>query len=214
MIVGGSDGLGIEIVREVFKKGALITIIGRDKGKLLAIKEELDNNHQGNPLIRIHAHDISTMESFEVEKLLKKSEKYFGAIEMFIFCPALSEPVMFLSSDLAKFRNHMDLTFFCAVKFIIPISKRMVLRKTRGRICLIGDSAATHHTIPGMTPYACSKAALEQLAIQLRSELTVHGIQVHYFIPPPMKTIFYERQVGVYPLVTRELLKNTRTVST
>jgi short-subunit dehydrogenase len=101
------------------------------------------------------------MESHEVEKMLRKTEKYFGAIEMFIFCPAISEPVMFLSSDFSKFKNHMDLNFFCAVKFIIPVSKRMVLRKQKGRIVLVGDSSATHHTIPGMTPYACSKAALE-----------------------------------------------------
>lgn len=34
MIVGGSDGLGKEIVREVFKKGALVTIVGRSEAKL------------------------------------------------------------------------------------------------------------------------------------------------------------------------------------
>jgi short-subunit dehydrogenase len=161
MIVGGGDGLGAEIVREVFRKGALVTIVGKDEAKLKAIRDELDNKRQGNPLIRYVNRDITTMESPEVERLIKKAEKYFGAVEMLIFCPALSEPVMFLSSDLDKFRNHMDLTFFCAVKFVIPVSKRMVLRKTKGRICLIGDSSATQRTVPGMTPYACSKAALE-----------------------------------------------------
>jgi short-subunit dehydrogenase len=44
MIVGGSDGLGSEIVKEVFKKGALVTIIGRDEQKLRALRDELDNN--------------------------------------------------------------------------------------------------------------------------------------------------------------------------
>lgn len=50
---------------------------------------------------------------------------------------------MFISSDLDKFKNHMDLNFFCAAKFIIPISKRMVLRKSKGRIVLVGDTIAT-----------------------------------------------------------------------
>jgi len=31
MIIGGSDGLGKELVREVFMKGALVTIIGRSE---------------------------------------------------------------------------------------------------------------------------------------------------------------------------------------
>jgi len=130
MIVGGSDGLGKALVKEVFLKGALVTIVGRDENKMMEIRKELDTNEQGQPLIRYFNEDIMNMESFEVEKLLRKAEKYFGTIEMFIFCAARSEPVMFLSSDLNKFKNHMDLNFFCAVKFLIPISKRMALRKT------------------------------------------------------------------------------------
>ena len=31
LIIGGSDGLGRELVREVFMKGALVTIIGRNE---------------------------------------------------------------------------------------------------------------------------------------------------------------------------------------
>ena len=71
---------------------------------------------------------------------------------------------MFITSDLNKFKNHMDVNFYSVIKFLIPISKRMVLRKTHGRICLVGDSNVTQSAIPGMTPYACSKIALEQLA--------------------------------------------------
>lgn len=37
MIVGGSDGLGRELVRECFMKGALITIVGKDENKLIEI---------------------------------------------------------------------------------------------------------------------------------------------------------------------------------
>ena len=44
MIVGASDGLGKELVREVFMKGALVTMIGRDENKLKEIRDELDFN--------------------------------------------------------------------------------------------------------------------------------------------------------------------------
>jgi short-subunit dehydrogenase len=37
MIVGGSDGLGKELVREVFMKGALITMVGRDEKNMVEI---------------------------------------------------------------------------------------------------------------------------------------------------------------------------------
>ena len=34
MVVGGSDGLGKEIVKEVFMKGAHVSIVGRDEDKM------------------------------------------------------------------------------------------------------------------------------------------------------------------------------------
>lgn len=82
----------------------------------------------------------------------------------------------------------MDLNYLGAVKIIQPIAKRMHYRKTQGRIVLIGDPVQSHYAIPGMSPYACSKAALEQLAYQLKAELEPHDIKIHYFLPPPMDT--------------------------
>ena len=52
MIVGASDGLGKELVREVFMKGALVTMIGRDEKKMKEIRDELDPSTKGDPLIR------------------------------------------------------------------------------------------------------------------------------------------------------------------
>lgn len=71
LIIGGSDGLGKELVKEVFMKGALVTIIGRDEEKMKAILEELDYKNEGDPLIRYYVCDITTIESYEVEKLLR-----------------------------------------------------------------------------------------------------------------------------------------------
>ena len=34
MIIGGSDGLGKELAKEVFRRGALVTIVGRNEDKL------------------------------------------------------------------------------------------------------------------------------------------------------------------------------------
>lgn len=131
MIVGGSDGLGKELVREVFKKGALVTIVGRNEKEMQEIINELNPEpYKGDPTIRYFREDVTNMEGYEVEKLIRQAEKYLGSIEMFIYCAAKSEPVMFLSSDLNKFKSHMDLNFFSSVKFLIPIAKRMVLRKT------------------------------------------------------------------------------------
>jgi NAD(P)-dependent dehydrogenase (short-subunit alcohol dehydrogenase family) len=68
---------------------------------------------------------------------------------------------MFLSSEPEQFRHHIDLNFHGVLKIIHPIAKRMALRRSHGRIVIVGDSIQSHYAIPGMSPYACSKAALE-----------------------------------------------------
>jgi len=80
---------------------------------------------------------------------------------MVICCAALSKPAMFLQSEYTQYGDHMNLNFLGAVKIIQPIAKNMLFRKTAGRIVLVGDPLASHYAIPSMTPYACSKAALE-----------------------------------------------------
>ena len=72
MIVGGSDGLGKELVKEVFMKGALITMVGRDEKNMVEILNELDPvSNKGEPLIRYFKADITNMEGYEVEKLIR-----------------------------------------------------------------------------------------------------------------------------------------------
>lgn len=73
----------------------------------------------------------------------------------------MSKPGMLLFSSLDQYNHHMNLNYLGALKFILPIAKRMHLRKSQGRIVLVGDSLVSHHAIPGMTPYACSKSAVE-----------------------------------------------------
>ena len=62
LVVGGSDGLGKAIVKEVFLKGALVTIVGREQSKMQKISEELDNKKKGKPLIKYFDCDILNMD--------------------------------------------------------------------------------------------------------------------------------------------------------
>jgi len=116
------------------------------------------------PLIQYKVCDISEIKKREVEAVLQEAEKKYGPIEVVICCAATSKPAMFISSDFELFRNHMDVNFYGVLRFLQPIAKRMVLRRTQGRICLVGDPVASNNAVPGMAPYSCSKAALEQLA--------------------------------------------------
>jgi short-subunit dehydrogenase len=130
-----------------------------------------------------------------------------------VTCAGYSKPSMMLSQNVDDFKNHMDVNFYGAIKFINPVVKRMTMRRHRGRVVLIGDSLGTHYAIPGFSSYACSKAALEQLAYQLRAELSAHEIRVHLFLPPPMATKLRSDSIRMYPLVTKSLMSKTKGIS-
>ena len=115
-----------------------------------------------------------------------------------------------MSCELSNYKTHMDTNFFGTLKFVHPIAKRMMLRRTHGRIVLVGDANGNQYSIPGFSPYACSKAALEQFANQARAELEAHDIKVHYFIPPPMKSKLQNDQQKQYPLITSNLLNGVK----
>ena len=93
--------------------------------------------------------------------MLRISENKYGPIEMVICCAAMSKPAMFLHSDFDQYKHHMELNYLGVIKVVLPIVKRMHHRKTQGRVVLIGDPLASHYSLPGMAPYACSKAAVE-----------------------------------------------------
>jgi NAD(P)-dependent dehydrogenase (short-subunit alcohol dehydrogenase family) len=59
---------------------------------------------------------------------------------MVICCAAMSKPTMFLSSEPEQFRHHLDLNFHGVLKIIHPIAKRMALRRSHGRIVIVGDA--------------------------------------------------------------------------
>lgn len=59
---------------------------------------------------------------------------------MVICCAATSKPAGFMSCELSNYKTHMDTNFFGTLKFVHPIAKRMMLRRTHGRIVLVGDA--------------------------------------------------------------------------
>jgi NAD(P)-dependent dehydrogenase (short-subunit alcohol dehydrogenase family) len=66
-----------------------------------------------------------------------------------------------MQSDFKEFEHHMNLNFLGSLKIAQACAKMMEKSKTHGRIVLIGDPLASHYVIPSMSPYSCSKAALE-----------------------------------------------------
>jgi 3-dehydrosphinganine reductase len=202
LITGCSGGLGKALVQEIFMKGAYITMVGRDKEVLRKIAEQVDVNNKKQPLISSIIADLSEFidvknadEKYkQFEKSLEQAEARYGPIEVVICCAGMSLPTLFVQSEFMQYFHHMNLNFFSVVRIIHTVAKKIISKRPpynkhiQGRFVLIGDPLSTHYGIPGMTPYSCSKAALEQFAYLIKTELEPYDMNVHYFLPPPMNT--------------------------
>lgn len=118
-------------------------------------------NNSKRPLIVSIKADISELTQKEIDKILKDTTSIYGPIEMVVCCAAMSKPKMILQSEYKEYEHHMNLNFLGPLKIAQACAKMMAKNKTAGRIVLIGDPVASHYVIPSMSPYSCSKAALE-----------------------------------------------------
>jgi short-subunit dehydrogenase len=63
VITGCGTGLGRSLVQKIFTRGAVITMIGKDKAKLKQLRDELDPGLSTIPLINVITCDISQLDT-------------------------------------------------------------------------------------------------------------------------------------------------------
>ena len=190
LITGGGSGLGKEVARECFYKGAFITLISRNKTHLLETLKELEvncNNSELGKFVQIFNTDLSKNEKFE--EILKQAEHRFGPINLFISCAGTNEYGFFLESDNKIYKRLMKNNYISVVNSLLPVSKLMCSRK-KGRICLVTASQC-YMPIIGSSAMHASKAAVHGLADSIRDELDKYNVHLSVFSPGPIKTEGY-----------------------
>ena len=187
LITGGGSGLGKEIARECFYKGAYISLIGRNKANLLSTLQELEsysNYSQVGKFIQVFETDLAKNEKFE--EIIKQCENRFGPVSLFISCVGVNHRGYFAETSPKVFKEQMENNYLSVVNSLLPISKLMCGRK-KGRICVV-SSALCYMPLPGSSAWVASKAAVHSLANAIRPELEKSNVYISIFAPGPIAT--------------------------
>lgn len=151
LITGGSSGLGRELAKECFFKGAKVTLIARNKSTLIDTAKKIcrgvDNTGQGEC---IQVFDVDINNPDKLESVIDRAESRFGEIFLFFACAGSMKGGYFLDTNLKTFREQIETNYLGTVNSLQPIAKRMCKRQM-GHICLIGSS---HSFLP--MPGACA----------------------------------------------------------
>lgn len=181
LIVGGSRGLGLELAREFARRGARLTICGRDEKTLRQAENEL--LQAGVGVLAIPC-DVTKRE--QVEAMVRTAYDHWGTIDVLVNNAGVIQVGPVDTMRLEDYTETMNVHFWGPLYAILAVLPEMKLRG-EGRIVNI-SSIGGKISVPHLLPYSASKFALVGLSEGLRAELAQDGIIVTTICPGLMRT--------------------------
>ncbi len=175
VITGGSSGLGLALAKELATRGAIVTLIARNKEKLEAAKTEIIKT---GAKAHVFSCDVSSIDS--ITEIFKKIAAEIGPPDMLINSAGILREGYFDKLPVDTFREIIETNYFGvlnSVKAALPF-----IVKQKGRIVNIASVAGLMGVF-GYTPYCSSKFALVGLTESLRYEMKPLGVKVHLVCP-------------------------------
>lgn len=205
VVTGGSSGIGLALAEEYLRNGCNVTIVARDKKKLKAALQSLQDvclSLSSKVAVMAASIDV-TSSSEEFSSGLKDAMKKFGAVDVLVNCAGSSVAAAF--DDLAEgdFEKMLRLNVLGSV---YPTRAVLAGMKDRGegRIVFVASQVA-HVAIHGYTAYAASKWALRGLAEALQMEVKPFNIFVSVAYPPDTDTPGYALEMQSKPQITKKI---------
>lgn len=176
IVVGGTSGLGEELVSQLSQLGYKVASVGRNK-------DVLDEQAK---IPNVSAYEHNVLETDQIESLFLKITGELGGCDLFIYSAGVMSDVAGNEFDTDKDFQMIQVNFAGAVAWINQAAARMQGTK-HGSIVAIG-SVAGERGRQGQPVYNATKAALATYMESVRNRLVRHGVNVVTIKPGPLDT--------------------------
>ncbi len=186
MVTGASGGAGGATARLLAQLGANVTVVGRDKGKLLALVASMKN-------LSSVAHDISIID-FSSAEAVTFGEPYDG-----IFHAAGQEliaPTGTIHEN--KVAEAFDASVGAAIFLARAIGRRKSILKDGGSVVMMSSVAATCGSA-GLSVYGATKGAIESLVKNVAIEWAPRKIRVNAIRAGGFHSPMHDRIINSMP---------------
>ena len=183
-VVGGSQGIGLALAEGLAKRGCQVTLLARDRERLLQVAEPL-----GAAIIALDVGDAQQVESLLVSQ---------DAPELLFNCAGLALPGYLQDLSYAELEqmsriNYLGTAYVC--KALLP----GMLARGRGHIVNVSSLGGVMGLF-GYTGYCASKFAVMGFSEALEREVTGAGLKVSTVCPPNTRTPGLEQENRRKPL--------------
>jgi 3-dehydrosphinganine reductase len=208
IVTGGSSGIGKATAKLLASQGFELAIIGRDRDKLEAAKQEIEAvKVNKNQKILAIAADVS--DRFSIETAIQSSLEQLGGVDILIACAGIAHPDYFQKLPVEIFERSMAVNYFgtlYSIKAVLPAMERQKC----GHLVVVSSGVGLIG-IYGYTAYSPTKFALRGLAESLRGELKPLGINVSIVYPPDTDTPQLEQENKTKPSETKMITGTAQT---
>lgn len=178
LITGGNEGIGYFMAKQWLENGNYVSVLDLNCDNINKLKEIYPKN------LLTFISDVRDIET--VKTAVNKTNAQFGSIDYAVHNACLCLFTCFEDHTTEDFDRVMDVNFHGAInltKAVLPIMKK----QRQGKIFYTSSGVGvTGYT--NISPYACSKGAIESLAKCLRNEYAESGISFHLLHPPLTNT--------------------------
>ncbi|KAI5811685.1 hypothetical protein DFH27DRAFT_474960 [Peziza echinospora] len=212
VITGASQGMGLEVAKQLAAKGANVAIVARNAQKLQEALTQVTSSAKhpsGKQKFLSVSADFAS--SAEVERAFEEIVAWAGgAPDITWSCVGYSLPRLFLDTSFESIDSHMRTNYLSAAYTAKVVLKHLNAHAPKSpshrRHIIFTSSVAALYPVVGYGAYAPTKAALRALTDNLRHEcLLYENIDVHCCYPATIFSPSFEIEQQCKPAVTKKL---------
>jgi short-subunit dehydrogenase len=183
IVVGGSSGIGAEIVRLLSERGCKVAAVARRKERLEALEKS------GHGAVLPFVHDVKNAD--EVPALFLEITKALGGLDLIVYAAGVMPDVAPYEYSFAKDKEIIEVNLLGCIAWMNQAAVRFN-NTGEGTMVAIG-SVAGDRGRAGQPVYNTSKAAVATYMEALRNRLAKSGVKVVTIKPGPTATEMTER---------------------
>jgi len=180
IITGSSSGIGLELAKNLYKKGAKIVLVGRSNRV-----HKISNYFKNKSKILAFSIDLTIEEN--VKYLVNQTIKKFKKIDILVNSAGITGPGNIDNTTLSSWenihKNNGTSTFLCCKHVIFHMKK-----KKYGKIVNVSSIAGRFRGRTSGLHYAYSKSGILGFTRQLGAEVAPWQINVNCFCPSQTMT--------------------------